>query len=267
MKFLSLFCAFFLSATSLIFGQQIGMNGVVTDGYIGLYQIDDQQYWWLCIEPEGTPGADAGDAFFADPLDLLGGWTRQNTERIDYYGQNQGAQDALAKQIGVISFVLDSFLPHATLNNPATLPQDFDSRPTFDSNDPFYNSLYAVQHFLAELYGKQAHVDFTNLADFGDRWGSDLTAAGQARSAYFQSILTAVANADVGDFYLDYLAQNDYLIASSSHPLGNNLDPTDPNFNWQDALVIVAPVPEPSGSLLIGCFGLALLMRRWRKMA
>lgn len=268
MKFLSLISALFLSAASLVSGQQVIMNGVSTDGYIGVYETSDAFYWWLCIEPEGTPGAGPGSSFFADRLDLAaGGWTSQNTERAaDFLAISAGI---VQKQVGVINYVLDNFLPLATLQSPETLPAGAEIRTNFGNNDAFYNSLYAVQQFIAEVYGKQTHTDFTNLVDFTDRWSGDLSEAGIARSAYFQSILAEVASLDNGNdptnFFSNYTPENEYFVASTLYPLGNNVDPTDPAFNWQDALIIVAPVPEPSGALLIGCCGLALLMRRWRR--
>lgn len=270
MKFLSLISALFLSAASLASGQQVVINGVSTDGYIGVYETADAFYWWLCIEPEGTPGANSGEAFFADRLDLAtGGWTSQNTERAAAFAGI--APDIVAKQVGVINFVLDNFLPLATLQAPETLPVGAELRPNFDNNDSFYNSLYAVQQFISGVYGKPLHTNFADLADFEDRWSGDLSAAGQARSDLFQSILDAVAAAENGDdpdnFYSNYTAQNEYFVASTLYSLANNLDNTAPDFNWQDALIIVAPVPEPSGALLIGCCGLALLVRRWRKVA
>jgi len=260
MKRVALFFAFIFSFASSGWGQT-GYNGVDNDGFIGVYEVNDQYYWWLCVEPEGTPAANFGNSFLADDLSFSDGWDQQNTERQAAYSGNPTAQAALAKQITVMQYVLDEYLPIATLTTPGALLEGSENADHYGNNEAFYNSMFAVQHFLAETYGKTTKVDFTDLSDYIDRWSGDLSAAGIARSDLFQDILADVAAQDGLNFFDTYTATfDDYYIANTLFPLG------DPD-NWQDALIIAVPVPEPSGAMLIGCFGFAVMVRRWRKLA
>ncbi|TDU73407.1 putative secreted protein with PEP-CTERM sorting signal [Prosthecobacter fusiformis] len=263
MKLASRIFYLLLTTTSLAFGQTVAVNGVDNDGYIGVYEINDQHYWWLCIEPVTTPAAIAGEGFFAEQTSLLSGWDQQNTERQLEYSNSLQAQAALSKQVSVMQYVLDTYLPITALTTPGQVLEGSENADFYESNNDFYNSMYAVQHFLTEMYGKPEHTDFTDLADFGDRWleESDFSASGIARSDLYQEILADVALKD-GDvnFFNNYLVENDYYIANT---LFGEASPD----NWQDALIIVAPVPEPSGALLIACCGLAMMLRRWRKLA
>lgn len=266
MKCFSLFFVLFIAASTLATGQTVAVNGVDNDGYIGVYEIGGQRYWWLCVEPEGTPAAGAGQGFLADSVSLLGGWDQQNTERRDDYLASSAAQSALAKQITIMEYVLDTYLPISTLTTPGALLEQSESSGNYGNNEVFYNSLYAVQQFLTETYGKPTKVDFTDLSGYADRWSGDLTDAGIARSDLFQTILADVAGKDATNFFDTYSVLNGYYIANTLYSLSNT-DPLAPDYNWQDALIIVAPVPEPSGALLIACFGLAVMLRRWRKLA
>lgn len=258
MKFASWFFLLILSfvAVSQLKAQSLAVNGVDHNGYLGVYEIGGQNYWWLCVEPTGTPAADSGQSFLADQLTLLGGWDQQNLERQALYAGDGIAQAALNRQVNLMSYVLDSYLPLDTLLNPAMLPAGAENASLYGNNETFYNSMHAVQHFMAELYGKPQQSDFSDLSNFTDRWSGDLSEAGQARSALFLSILQDVEGLDPS-FIDTYIAQNSYYIANT---LFNEADPD----NWQDALVIVAPVPEPGSALLIGCCGVALLLRRRR---
>lgn len=241
---------------------QIPVNGVDHDGYIGVYEINGSNYWWLCIEPEGTPAALFGESFLAEAVGFAVGWDQQNTERQNDYIGNAAAQSALPKQIVVMQYVLDTYLPLTTLTTPGAIQDYTTIAGNYGSNDSFYNSLYAVQLFLTETYGKPTKVDFTDMSGYVDRWDSlpTPTAAELARSSLFQDILTDVAAKDGASFFDTYVPTfEDYYIANTLYPLG------DPD-NWQDALIIAIPVPEPSGALLIGCFGLSVLWRRWRKL-
>jgi hypothetical protein len=262
MKFGILFFSFLLAFTQGSFGQQVGFNGVDNDGFIGVYEVNDQHFWWLCVEPNGSPAPTIGDSFLADALSLTDAWTRQNTERNNYYTASPdavAAQAALAKQINVMEYVLDTYLPMTYLTTPGALLEGSENSGHYDNNEPFYNSMAAVQNFLSEMYGKPTHTAFTSLGDFADRWSGDLSEAGIARSTLYQSILSDVAAKDSIGFFASYDVVNDYYIANTFFPEGDA-------FNYQDALIIVAPVPEPGGALLIGCFGLAVMLRRWRKV-
>ncbi len=264
MKLVSLFLATFFTLCTTLLAQQVNITGVDNDGYIGVYEIGGQKYWWLCIEPNSTPGAGFGDQFEANQVSFQAGWDQQNTERqIDYNG-DAIAQAALPKQIAVMQYVLDSYLPIATLTTPGALLDGSESSAHYGNNESFYNSLYAVQHFLTEVYGK-THSDFSAVLAFDNRWDGDLSDAGIARSDLFEDILADVASKN-DLFFATYNVQNSYYVANTLFS-ENNTNPNDPDFNWQDALIIVAPVPEPSGALLIGCCGLAVMFRRWRRLA
>lgn len=268
MKCFFVYFVLFFGLSTLVKGQ-LAFNGVDNDGYIGVYEVTDgantQKYWWLCVEPEGTPAAGAGNGFLADAVSLLDGWDQQNTERRDDYIASAAAQAALPKQIAIIEYVLDTYLPIATLTTPGALLEQSENSANYGNNEIFYNSMYAVQQFLTETYGKSTKVDFTDMSGYIDRWSGDLTDAGIARSDLFQSILADVAGKDGTNFFDTYTAVNTYYLANTLYSLANT-DPLAADFNWQDALIIVAPVPEPSGALLIGCFGLAVMLRRWRKL-
>ena len=249
-------------------GQAI-VNGYDNDGFIGVYEINGSHYWWLCIEPEGTPAADAGFGFLADAVGFQEGWDQQNTERQTDYANNPAAQAALPQQIVVMQYVLDTYLPIPTLTTPGMLQQGSELSVNYGTNNDFYNSMYAVQQFLTEMYGKPTRTDFSDLSDFANRWENIVapTAAETARSDLYDAILADIEGRDP-TFFDTYAATfDDYYIANTLYSLANNSDPLAPDYNWQDALIIAVPVPEPSGALLIGCFGLAVMLRRWRKLA
>lgn len=269
MKFGFLFFALFFTTATIAVGQFA--NGFSNDGYIGTYDINGTHYWWLCVEPEGTPAANLGQSLIADAVSIETGWDNQNTERATLYSNSPAAQAALAKQVNIMEYVLDNFLPISILSTPGALTED-DENSSYYSNDvEFYNAMYAVQHFMSETYGKITRTDFTDLAaDYTDRWAAanDFSASGISRSQLFQSILDAVELADQNDMFdVDYVPTNSYFILNSPYSLANNSDPTAGDFNWQDTLIIAIPVPEPSGALLIACCGLTVMLRRWRKLA
>jgi hypothetical protein len=241
----------------------IPVNGVDDNGYGGVYEINGNNYWWMCIEPTGTPAAGLGESFIADSLSFVDGWSQQNTERYAYYNvTNPGALTTVVpKQVAVMQYVLDTYLPWDTLAGASGrfIEQDSNSA-NYGNDDPFYNPFFAVQNFVSEMYGKEAQSDFTDLTNFADYYSGDLTAAGVARSTLFQSILDDVESKDGASYFDTYTPTHEYLVVSTSYP------ESDPN-NWQDALLITsaAPVPEASGALLIGCFGAVVLLRRFRR--
>jgi hypothetical protein len=245
--------------------ESIPVNGVDRDGFGGVYEINGLNYWWMCVEPNGTSSAGAGESFIADALSFSDGWSQQNTERYTYYNVTNPAAltTVVPKQVAVMEYVLDTYLPWDTLAGASGrfIEQDSNSA-NYGNDDPFYNAFFAVQNFLSEMYGKEAQSDFaTDLSlNFMDYYESDVTAGGIARSAIFQSILDDVEAKDGADFFDTYIAEHGYYIANTSFP------EDDPN-NWQDALIIqsLAPIPEPSGALLIACFGVVVLLRRCRR--
>ncbi|HYF34608.1 MAG TPA: hypothetical protein VD994_04905 [Prosthecobacter sp.] len=260
-----LLCLCLASLTVAVRAEPIPVNGVDHNGFGGVYEINGENYWWMCVEPNGSTSAGLGESFIADALTFAEGWTQQTLERYVYY--NVTNPDALTtvvpKQVAVMEYVLDTYLPWDTLAGASgRFAEQDSSSANYDNDDPFYNSFFAVQNFLSEMYGKEAQSDFaTDLSvNFMDYFAGDPSAAATARSAIFQSILDDVEAKDGAGFFDSYTAQHAYFIANTSYPEG------DPN-NWQDALVIqsFAPIPEPSGALLIGCFGVVVLLRRCRR--
>ena len=261
-KLFSLIAALLIGAPALALAQNIAVNGVDENGYGGVYDINGSNYWWMCVEPNGSPAVDEGNSFLADALSFQDGWSQQNSERYAYYHvTNPGfLTTVVPKQVAVMSYVLDTYLPWGNAGASGRFIEENSDSALYDTDVDFYNSFFAVQAFLAETYGKEAQFDFTDLSNFDDRWDLDPSAAGIARSALFQSILDDVENLDTANFFATYEAEHGYLIAATSYPIG------DGN-NYQDALIIqsFAPVPEPSGALLIGCCGIVVLLRRCRR--
>lgn len=256
----------FTLSTSLLSAQSSAtVTGVDGGGFIGVYDVNGANYWWMCIEPNGSPNPNQGQSFTANWLWFEDGWDQQNNERFDYFNvQNPGFQTTvIPKQVAVMTYVLDTYLPWNTLAGASGRFIEQSSDPSnYNNNTDFYNSMFVVQNFLAEMYGKPNQTNMTDLSNFTNNWDGDLSAAGLSRFALFQSILDDVENKDGTSFFDTYTAIHGYSTLSV------RLDESDPD-NWQDVLVITsfAPVPEPSGALLIGCFGVAVLLRRFRRLA
>ena len=275
MKFALLLLTLFFALAWSASAQSLPVNGVDHDGYIGVYEIDEQKYWWLCVEPGGTPAANSGDSFLADAVGFADGWDQQNIERQNDYIANSAARDALQKQIVVMQYVLDTYMPWSSFTTPGEIQDHTTVAANYGGYSNFYNSLYAVQQFLTETYGKTTKVDFTDMSGYVDRWASlpTPTAAEQARSDLYQMILADIAAKDGADFFGTYdlgdpsIFNSAYTAVFDDYYIANTLYPLLDSNNYQDALIIAIPVPEPSGALLIGCFGLSVLWRRWRKLA
>lgn len=264
-----IFLAFLLgTAATLTNAQVISVNGVDRDGYGGVYQIDgpasgfdNGNYWWMCIEPNGSYAPTLGDGFIADALSLTDAWDKQYTERLTDYDNNPGFRTtALPLQVSIMSYVLDTYLP----STPGRFLENSSDSSLYGTDDTFYNSFFVIQNFLAETFGKPAKTDFTDLlTDYafyeGNAAGNPLSIA--ARELLFTSILTDVADKALNNptFFDTYTAQGTYLVANTL------FSETSPD-NRQDALIIMAPVPEPSGALLIACTGLAVMLRRFRRL-
>ena len=158
-----------------------------------------------------------------------------------------------------MSYVLDTYLP----STPGRFLEQISKASLYGNDNTLYNSFFVIQNFLAETYGKPVKTDFTDLSDYkffnGNSAGNPLSIAG--RELLFASILTDVADKAVNNpsFFDTYTAQGTYLVA-------NTLFSESRPDNWQDALIIMAPVPEPSGALLFACTGLAVMLRRFRRL-
>lgn len=240
------------------------ITGGDNNGSGGVYTIGGQTYWWICVEPSVPGAVDEGQTISADLLSTLDGWDQQNTERLGIYTGDPGLYiTAIPKQVAVMEYVLDTYLPWNTLAGLSGRFAEQDSTSAnFANDDAFYNPYFAVQNFVAENYGKAVKEDFTDMSDFMDYYAGDSSAAGIARSGIFQSILSDVELKDAASFFDTYTAQHGYLIANTLFP------EADPN-NYQDALIIFsfAPVPEPGSALLIACCGIAVMLRRRRLQA
>lgn len=239
--------------------ETITVTGVDDNGEMGIFNISGQNYWWMCIEP-GTPALNA--TITAEQLSFSDGWDRQNTERLSIYQGDPSFyyNQVLPKQVAVMSYVLDTYLPWNTLAGASGrfIEQDQNSA-NYGNNDSFYNAMMATQNFLAETHGKMTKTSFTNMSDYDNYFDGFGDATSLARSALFQSILSDVSAKDGTSFFDTYTAQHGYLVVNTLFP------ESDPN-NWQDGLMIysLAPVPEPGGALLIACCGIVWMLRRRR---
>ncbi|MDI1311530.1 hypothetical protein [Prosthecobacter sp.] len=265
MTFRRLFPLVFAACTLTAAAATISVNGLNNNGEsIGQYDINGQTYWWLCIEP-GTPAL-SNATITAETYSFHDGWTVQNTERNAIYLSDAAFYaPIISKQVAVMEYVLDTFLPWDTLAGASGrfLEQSGDYN-NFVNDADFYNAMYAIQDFLAQTEGsppRSDFSDFTGLNSYEDYFASLGTATGDARSAIFQSILNDVAAKDQAGFFATYTAQHNYFTVNTL------LDEEDPN-NWQDGLVIggFAPVPEPGGALLIASCGIAWTLRRRRRI-
>lgn len=265
MRLKSAILAALLAFVSAASAQTIAINGVDHDGWGGVYEISGQNYWWMCVEPNGSPGAGNGEGFLADALDFESAWDQQNTERLNFYQSNPGYYTtAIPKQVAVMEYVLDTYLPWNTLAGASgRFAEQNSSSANYGNDDPFYNAFFTVQNFLIETYGSTVREDFTDMSGYSYYTGNANPAADLVRSALFQSILDDVEAKDLAGFFATYEATHGYYIANT---LFSELDTAN---NWQDALIIssFAPVPEPSGALLIACFGATVMLRRFRRRA
>lgn len=248
----------FLAATAAS-AAPVTVSDVDDNGVMGVYNISGQNYWWMCIEP-GTPAL--GATITADQLSFVEGWDQQNTERLTIYQSDPNFyyNQVLPKQVTVMSYVLDTYLPWNTLAGASGrfIEQDQNSA-TYASNHSFYNAMMVAQNFLAETHGKMTKTNFTTMADYDNYFDGFVDATSMARSSLFQSILSDVAAKDGANFFATYQAQHGYVVINTLLP------ENDPN-NWQDGLVIysLAPVPEPGSALLVACCGLVWMLRRRR---
>lgn len=250
-----------IAMTAIASAEVVNVTGVDDNGEMGIYNINGQNYWWMCVEP-GTPALNA--SITAEQMSFLEGWDKQNLERFSIYQSDPTLYTTvIPKQVAVMSYVLDTYLPWTTLAGASgRFIEQPNASSNYSDNLPFYNAMMVTQNFLAETYGKAVKSDFTNMSDYDDYFDGSADSTAMARSALFQSILSDVAAKDAADFFDTYTAQHGYAIISTS------LATADPN-NWQDGLMIYsfAPVPEPGGAALIASCGLILMLRRKRRQA
>ena len=259
MTFLKFFSLVFVAFAATVSADTVTVTGLENDGNpVGQYVIGGQTYWWMCIEP--GPPALSNQTITAQTYSFQDGWDKQNTERYGIYQSDLSLYtDVIPKQVAVMEYVLDTYLPWDTLSGASGrfLEQD-PSFTSFNNNDAFHNSLFAVQNFLSETQGKAVNSDFTTIMNYYAGLGDPTD---NARSSIFQSILSDVVSKDAAGFFATYAAQHNYFTVNTFAP------ENDPN-NWQDGLVIggFSPVPEPGGALLIACCGIAWTLRRRRRI-
>lgn len=243
----------------------VTVTGVRETTNSGAYEINGADYWWMCVEPNGSPGASVGQSFTGNATTLRDGWYRQNTQRETLFLNNPSwITNIVPKQITVYEYVLDTYLPWGTL---AGASGRFEEQIAGNTNadtetDPFFDPFRTVQYFAAELYGKTIKTDFTDMSDFvANDWAAEgaTVAAQAARSALWTTILNDVEAKDAANFFDTYTVANDYYLINVTEPEGSAA-------NWQDALIIgsLSAVPEPSGALLIGAAAFWSLRRRRR---
>lgn len=261
MTFPKFFSLMFVAWATVATADTVTVTGLPNGGdSIGQYEIGGQTYWWLCIEP----GAAAlQQSITAQTYSFLDGWDKQNTERYTIYQSDPTLYTTvIPKQVAVMEYVLDTYLPWDTLAGASGrfLEQD-GNYANFGNNDSFYNALFAVQNFLAETNGKAVLNDFTDLTSYDDYYMGLNNATDDARSAIFQSILSDVEGKDAASFFDTYTAQHYYFTVSTLFPSA------DTN-NWQDGLVIggFTPAPEPGSAILIAACGIAWTVRRRRRI-
>lgn len=261
MTFQKFFSLVFVAGALTASAENVTVTGLENDGNaIGQYVIGGETYWWLCIEP--GPPALSNATISAQTYSFSQGWDKQNTERYGIYQDDLANFNgdlyniALPKQITVMEYVLDTYLPWSMAGASGRFLEQDPSYTAFGNNDTFHNSLFAVQNFLSETYGKEPKSDFTNMSDYLDYYQPLGTAAGDARSSIFQSILNDVALKDAASFFDTYTAQHQYTTLTTF--AGEN-----DAANWQDGIIIV---PEPGSALLIGCCGIAWMIRRRRRI-
>jgi hypothetical protein len=268
MTFPKFFSLVFVALAATATADTVSVTGLDNDGNaIGQYVIGGQTYWWMCIEP--GPPALSNATITAQTYSFQDGWDKQNTERYAIYQSDPTLYtDVIPKQVTVMEYVLDTYLPWDTLSGASGrfLEQD-PSFTSFTNNDTFHNSMFAVQNFLSETEGKAVNSDFTTIMNSsGSTFYQDYYAGlgdptDDARSSIFQSILSDVVSKDAAGFFATYTVQHNYFTLNTFAPVN------DPS-NWQDGLVIggFAPVPEPGGALLIACCGIAWTVRRRRRI-
>ena len=244
------------------------VSGAGTDGSDGgLLKIDQTDaYWWFCVQPDGSRGplAAGTPGYTADIVSLDYGWTHQTTQRFAFAsGAPAQVQADLGLHVNVIEYLLDSYLPWIETTDRYLEKSGLTDQ---SSDDNFLNRFYAVHAYVKELYLKSyADTDpegsgFTDLSVFDPEnpyTSLTPTSAEIARRDFFNDIKAEVRGKDRMNAFAGYNPLHTYAMVNTFQIQGNALD-------WQDAIIIVAKVPEPSiGLLAIGSV-IALLARRCR---
>jgi hypothetical protein len=214
-----------------------------------------------------------GEGLIADALSIADGWDQQNQERLTDYTNNPGYYTtALPRQARLIEYVLDTYLPWSELGVSGRFTEQSSSAAGYGADNTFYNAFFTIQNVISNIYGSPAKTDFNDILSgdanpfiFYEGNAAGNPAAIAARQALFNSIVSDIDG--LSNAFIDsYTVQGTYILANSNFSTANNnLPASDSSRNWQDALIIVAPVPEPSGALLIACTGIVVMLRRFRR--
>ena len=245
---LALWCgASALLADNISYGGAQGDNG-------GLLKVNQtNQYWWMCVQPDGSRGplAAGPGGYPAALVSLDYGWTHQTTERyalsIDPLTP-QPNRDDITAQVNVIEYVLDAYLPWS---DTADRFLEFNSIVDQEANVPFLNSFYAAQQYFKKLYERLAAPVFTDLSVFTppNPFALD-TPSNIARNAIFNQISGDIKARDAANFFAAYDATHSYLIVNTfENQAGDPLTWTGKP-DYQDAIILGGPVPEPATGLL-----------------
>jgi|GEM_PF-4715946 len=239
----------------------------------GLLKIEKKDpYWWFCVQPDGSRGPlFAGPVGYeADIVTLEYGWTHQALNRFTFAGNApEQAQNDLARQVNVIEYVLDRWLPwEETNNNFLNKVGDPAASTNQASNDNFFNRYYAAQQFIKKLYNKiyDDNNAFQDLSVFNPENPFSTTngAADLARHDFFESIKQDAKSQALDDFFFSYAPEHLYNIVNTSENQyladGSTPNPAD----WQDAIIIgyTDKIPEPATSAL--AVGSLLMLGRRR---
>ncbi len=226
---------------------------------IGQYDFRGRVFWWVGVDPGAAP-LDNSTLITAQVHTVADGWLLQDDQRTsEFNASSPGGAAVLAKQVAIVEYVLDTFLPWDTLAGASGrfLEQSGDYH-NYSTDDPFLNAMFAAQAFIAQTVPRYTQLDFTNLSDYTDTFAGLGDATDDARSALFQSILTDVAARDASGTFASYSALHNFSIVNV---------PGDPVGGYMDGLIIgpaFAPVPEPRSALLIATCGLGWVLRRRR---
>ena len=238
----------------------------------GLLKIEKKDpYWWFCMQPDGSRGPlSAGPVGYeADIVTLEYGWTHQTLNRFTFAGNApEQAQSDLARQVNVIEYVLDRWLPwEETTNNFLDKVSDPVASTDQTADDNFFNRYYAAQQYIKKLYIKlyDDNNAFQDLSVFNpdNPFSTTNGAADLARHDFFESIKQDVQSQALDDFFFSYAPEHVYNIVNTSENQfladGSTPNPAD----WQDAIIIGYPdkIPEP-GTTALALGSLLMLGRR-----
>jgi hypothetical protein len=236
-----------LSAANISYGGAQGDDG-------GLLKVDQtDQYWWFCVQPDGSRGplAAGPGGYEAQVVSLDYGWTHQTTQRFSLSidpSTSQEKKDDLPTQVNVIEYVLDAYLPWSDTTDRFL---EFNGSTDQTADVPFLNRLYASQQYIKKLYDRLTAPAFEDLSVFNppNPFALD-TPANIARHNFFDQIADDINTRDAANFFANYDAAHYYFIANTFEDQA--IDPLTwtGKPDYQDGIILGGAVPEPSIGLL-----------------